>query len=371
MIEQESKSAGKLKKRKVKAWCSECFQTFENGPYTKICREHITRGRCNAVECRKQLYNRGDSQCIRKFPNSNSENRHTYCISHEEVKDWKDYCNIQVCLGVKRSAETGYELGKVSNFAEKRAEEGGIIVDLDKDIKAGEKEKKESSEGLDAGLDKELQKEKQIKELALFDNLYPNLEYNLIDDIKNLTFFEGEKFSLDDNLIKEFNNFYFTPIKSTSSDIFLENKNKVEEPEKDDKNLKIREHNEKGDRDISYEGNLISITNNKPHRENLHPNKVSNITTNNLLSESSNDKSQLIKDDENIESIFEKVHTDTKIPKSILNKLKSAFKKKGILNAKILRLYKTKNKNFNFLIDDFGKLCTQIEGVALYLENIL
>ena len=79
----------------------------------------------------------------------------------------------------------------------------------------------------------------------------------------------------------------------------------------------------------------------------------------------------IITDDECIDSIFDKVYAETKIPRSILNKLKNAFKKRGIFNGKILRLFFKKYQNLNFLVDKFKSICTQVEGVALYLESIL
>jgi hypothetical protein len=92
----------KTKKRKVKAWCGECFQSFENGPFAKVCKEHVIKGKCNLVECKKKIFNSSGAECVRKFPNTNSENRHTYCISDLDIKNWEEQFKIQNCLGVKR-----------------------------------------------------------------------------------------------------------------------------------------------------------------------------------------------------------------------------------------------------------------------------
>jgi len=93
-----------------------------------------------------------------------------------------------------------------------------------------------------------------------------------------------------------------------------------------------------------------------------------NLLTVNKISSSNN---YLIKDETGIDELLDKVQIDTHIPKTSINKLKTAFKKKGLNTVQIIRLLKNKNKNWNFLYDDFKDVCTQIQGVALYLENIL
>ena len=47
------------------------------------------------------------------------------------------------------------------------------------------------------------------------------------------------------------------------------------------------------------------------------------------------------------------------------------LKKKGILNVKILILFYKKYKNWDFLIQKFKKVTSQIEGVALCIEFLL
>ena len=265
---EEEQKNGKIKRRKVKAWCGECFQSFENGPYSKVCKDHLLKGKCNLVGCKKGILVKSHP-CVRMFPNTNSENRHTYCISQPDLECWEEGCKIQNCLGVKRGSEINFQSSRVEgNFKEK--------VELD------------------------------------FDNLIPNLDYknyecNLIHEINNLSFLEGDKFTLDDNLIKEFNNIYFTPQKMTQS-----------------------------------------------------------VQTDNIEVQTS-----LINDNDTIDTIFEIILIETKIPKKILNKIKSVFKRKGIFSARILRLFKTKTKSLNFLVDEYKNRYPQIEGVALYLDSIL
>jgi hypothetical protein len=91
-------------KRKIRAWCSLCFQFFENGPTTKNCQEHLRKGNCNLINCKK-----ASGTCIRKFANTNSENRHTYCLTKEEVSYWDPIYDIQLSL------KTMNDFSKIAN----------------------------------------------------------------------------------------------------------------------------------------------------------------------------------------------------------------------------------------------------------------
>lgn len=93
----------KKSKKKMRAWCGECYQSFEFGPFAKVCQQHVLKGKCNIYECKKKYINPTISKnCIRKFPNINSENRHMYCVNEEEVKEWDPKLKIQYCnIGIK------------------------------------------------------------------------------------------------------------------------------------------------------------------------------------------------------------------------------------------------------------------------------
>jgi hypothetical protein len=401
MLNEQDKtnSISKSKKRKVKAWCNECFQAFENGPFTKICKEHFNKGKCNIFECKKKFFNKNDyMNCIRKFPNTNSENRHTYCITEEEAKLWDNHCNIQNCLGVKRNSD--YQIQEICKFSEKKLQGNYHEVHNQSDDKINRKISENEISCIDNLLcytkdkntaimgenfhkiepsmnkqtenvshnshmifEQELSKNnfKDSNDFSLNYNIdLPTLsfEYNLIDQIKNLNFLE-EKFSLDENLINEFNNIYFnTP----------------------DKNLITINLEKKFSKCSQTQTNYISdkiLDINLPHQqksESFNKNTV-NFENNSFTKDSNayfcelNDK--IIKDNDNIDNIFDIIHINTNIPKNILNRLKCAFKRKGIFNAKILKMFKEKYSNFNFLVDQFKPKCSQIEGVALFLENIL
>ena len=90
----------KRKDIKIRAYCNKCYQFFENGPYSKICKNHLKKN-CTLIECQKYNKN-GDNLCIRKFNNINSANRHTHCLTQKDVESWDQRYEIQKCLGKKK-----------------------------------------------------------------------------------------------------------------------------------------------------------------------------------------------------------------------------------------------------------------------------
>jgi hypothetical protein len=228
------------RKRKPKAWCGDCFQFFEYGPNAKICKDHIIKGKCNLIECRKKSLS-----CVRKFPNTNSENRHTYCITKLEVDKWESRFKLQECLGKKHNDSFG-----PFNKANSNSPKSDIC--------------------------------------------------HLMNTLDNLQF---EEDPFDEDLLGQFNNVNFN----------------------DGKFVKMETKATQTDDEIIY-------------------------------------------DDIDIDKLFEMIQNVTKIPKGILKKLKSAFKRKGIFTSKILKLIIKSNKTW---VEDFKKACPQIEGISLYLENLL
>ena len=110
------------KRRKIRAWCGECFQTFENGPLSKQCLDHLNKKNCDLIECRKTSNNNSNLKCVRRFKNINSENRHTYCIDMNEVYKWDINIQIQYCiknLPKDQSNQRG-DLLKISQHKETR-----------------------------------------------------------------------------------------------------------------------------------------------------------------------------------------------------------------------------------------------------------
>ena len=89
------------------------------------------------------------------------------------------------------------------------------------------------------------------------------------------------------------------------------------------------------------------------------------------INEEKKEEDKSMKENESIDDFFEKVQKETNIPNNIKKKLVNAFKKKGILNVKILLLFYEKYNNWDFLIQKFKNVTPQIEGVALCIEYLL
>ena len=99
-IEMEKRKNKTRKNIKIKSYCGKCFQYFENGPFSKKCREHLKK-KCNIIPCQKKK--NINNECIRLFPNKNSANRHTHCISKDDIKLWDKQYEIQLCLGTNEN----------------------------------------------------------------------------------------------------------------------------------------------------------------------------------------------------------------------------------------------------------------------------
>ena len=99
-IEMEKRKNKPRKNIKIKSYCGKCFQYFENGPFSKKCREHLKK-KCNIIPCQKKK--NINNECIRLFPNKNSANRHTHCISKDDIKLWDKQYEIQLCLGINEN----------------------------------------------------------------------------------------------------------------------------------------------------------------------------------------------------------------------------------------------------------------------------
>ncbi len=99
-IEMEKRKNKPRKNIKIKSYCGKCFQYFENGPFSQKCRKHLKK-KCNIISCQKKknLIN----ECIRLFPNKNSANRHTHCITKDDIKLWDKQYEIQLCLGTNEN----------------------------------------------------------------------------------------------------------------------------------------------------------------------------------------------------------------------------------------------------------------------------
>jgi hypothetical protein len=306
-------------KRKMRSFCGLCYQFFENSPYTKVCREHFQKGNCNTYDCKK------GTNCIRKFPNHNSANRHTYCFSEEEVSTWDDGIDIQKCL-----ANSSIKSNVCINNS---------VDSLNKTPEEKEKSKLFKSSPI---------KNEQLSILNSSNNFNNNKDP--FGELNNSLKFEF----LDQSIIKpntnNHNNITINTLSEHSSHLFY-----IEKKIDPDEESLVDEFN----KFYFNESEANKIT------ESLRDNKTINS------SKLDNKDSYIIKDDTSIDEIIELVYNATKIPKTALNKLKSAFKKRGLMTAEIIRLLRVKNGNWDFLYKDFKDVCTQIQGIAVYMESIL
>ena len=51
-INNSDKNNNTSKSIKIKSYCGKCFQYFENGPFSKKCRDHLKK-KCNIISCQK------------------------------------------------------------------------------------------------------------------------------------------------------------------------------------------------------------------------------------------------------------------------------------------------------------------------------
>ena len=383
----EMQKEGKNKKRKkikIRAYCNKCYQFFENGPYTKICRNHLEK-ECNLIECQKYRQN-GDNPCIRKFPNINSANRHTHCLTKKDIEIWDPKCEIQKCLGKKKESDNKFS---------------DIINNVDNNNEKGDNKS-----------EKKLGKN-NISNNSFFNDVNNNSLLNLNLNMNNNLFLDNNNSFLDNNnsnyfsnnnnvigLIEDIEKFHFNENDNNNNNVdlgLIEDIEKIHFHESDRKNSNnetnqigdkcdengeiknILEKDDLGDnknKDINNKTNNIEINNNNINNNEINSNKTKNNDKDeDKEKDKERDKEKNISieniQNESIEDFFEKVQKETNIPNNIKKKLVKAFKKKGIFNVKILILFYKKHKNWDFLIEEFKKITSQIEGVALCIEFLL
>ncbi len=285
-IEMEKRKNKPRKNIKIKSYCGKCFQYFENGPFSKKCRDHLKK-KCNIISCQKKknLIN----ECIRLFPNKNSANRHTHCITKDDIKLWDKQYEIQLCLGRKRS----------NKFFEVPTKEN------------------------------------------IFNNNNNNEGFDYFNDDSNhfTTYNVG-------GIIERFGQL-------NVDDSFEMNK------------IFTSIH----DDNVNINNNVISNNNNPNYNNNLIREKnFKNLKGSINFSINENKK---ILNEETIENFFELVQKETFISNSIKKKLVKAFKKIGIMNVKILKLFHEKYQGWDFLSQKYKDVFPEIEGVSLCIEYLL
>ena len=301
----EMRKENKNKKRKnikIRAYCNKCYQFFENGPYSKICRNHLKKN-CNLIECQKYNKN-GDNLCIRKFTNINSANRHTHCLTRKDVDLWDTKYEIQKCLDKKKLIENSKSNNNANSNANSNANNASIINNN-----------------------------------------------NIINNSNNNSMFLNNIF-MDNNINNINNNNSF--FDNNSQNYFSNNNSNVIGLIEDIDKLHFNDNDNENDNDEIK--NILNKNGEGLANEDAAIEKIFESEKFENLS---------------IDDFFEKVQKETNIPDKIKKKLVNAFKKKGILNVKILMLFYHKYKNWDFLIQKFKKVTTQIEGVALCIEFLL
>ena len=343
-MQKETKNK-KRKKIKIRAYCNKCYQFFENGPYSKICRNHLQKN-CNLIECQKYNKN-GDNLCIRKFTNINSANRHTHCLTKKDIELWDSKCEIQKCLGKKKEPDNKY-LDLFDNNNNNNIPNNNKIIFNDNNSMNNNKIIFNDNNSM------------SNNKIIFNDNnsLHNNSSLNM--NINNLFLDNNNNNSFFDNNSQNYFNNNFSPNNSNVMGL-IEDIDKLHFSDNDNKN---DANNIKGDNE-----EIKNI-----FKKQSWDNKEESEKNEKIKKNEDDDKTPPppeCSDNLSIEDFFEKVQKETNIPNNIKKKLVNAFKKKGILNVKILILFYEKYKNWDFLIQKFKKVTPQIEGVALCIEFLL
>ncbi len=410
---------------KVKAWCGECFQFFESGPQSRICLDHLSKGFCNLVKCKKN----SELTCIRRFPNTNSENRHTYCIDIESLSTFDENIKIQNVLGKRKDDDivnlqslslkedkidelkNEHKLSNSLSFISKENNCNQSIMDRSS---YNDKYNSKTYNKYDFFEEKDTNKPKifipniidslELDNISLKTHIYNEKENNelkitqsnisetfsnmIIDNNNNKQKFTGEinefknDFISNKLLIKNDSNYHFS--KSNTSDIFkyIDNKIQVNNDDYHENNIfglcnKINklEFND-DEEEILNKINQMKVSN--------EINKISKglqTKSNSLVNQNINQSSTIlcssntfyINNNEITDNLFNNFNSlcQSNFTKQILNKIKNAFKKKGLINAETIRLYIKKKDQWDLFISNLEETCSQVSGVALLLENLL
>ena len=404
----EMQKEGKNKKRnkiKIRAYCNKCYQFFENGPYTKICRNHLEKD-CNLIKCQKFKQN-GDSPCIRKFPNINSANRHTHCLTQKDIEIWDPKCEIQKCLGKKKESDNKFS--DIINDGNENNDKNSNINKIEKKNNNNTSISKISNSFLNEinnsnsflNMNLNLNNNLFLSNNSFLDNNNSNCFNNnnnnvieLIEDIEKFHFNENDnKNTINNNfdvrLIEDIEKIHFNENDNISNNNDCEIKNifsKTNSDDKDEKqnniieeiskNEEIKDKVKDNDKNKEKDNNKNKDIDKSKEKDKNKEVKEENKGKEKDKEEKEENKTSALEniekiENESIEDFFEKVQKETNIPNNVKKKLVNAFKKKGIFNVKILLLFYEKHKNWDFLIEKFKNISSQIEGVALCIEFLL
>lgn len=377
----DMKAFPKHKHRKtliIKAYCGKCYQFFQNGPNSKICQEHLNK-QCNLISCQKHLKN---YTCIRKFPNTNSANRHTHCLKREDVVHWNDEIEIRNrLLGLKRNnADTTSNVhtcttctnGNVSTciqqVPQQQQQHNGMISISSLPQSNNNNNNANCSSSSSNGIFN------ATKSLQLFNST--NMNDTLILLPNNNSDLNNTKY-----LAVSSANAYVNGNTVNSKDTSFNQPNCFKN---DEYNLKWETQTTKlcaqmDDFDFcddSYPFNHSKLgieRKNSKISQNFFNEQLSQHIHNDdddYFSPSSKVNEFDIALHDTIDTFFNVVQKNTGVSNAIKKKLVKALRKKGILNVRILVLAFNKYNNWNFLIRKFKGVTPQIEGVTLCIEHL-
>ena len=394
---------------KIKAYCGKCYQFFQNGPNSKICQEHLNK-QCNLISCQKHHKN---YMCIRKFPNTNSANRHTHCLKREDVVHWNDEYEIRNrLLGLKRNNAdtrtcttcTNVNVSTGMRHVQQRQHNGMIspIINV-KDANHNNNIKSSlhissltQSNNVNCSNNSNGMLNNATKSIQLFNSTNSLIK---IDNNTN----NNSNTNMNDTLIllpnnnSDLNNTKYLTVNNanTNAGACVNSKdtsfNHRSSFKNDEYNLKWETTTKLCADMAQFDFFDDSFDNNNPFNNSKlvierKNSKISQHFFNEQLSQHiHNDDddyfspSSKVVDNVNefevalhdtIDTFFNVVQKSTGVSNVIKKKLIKAFRKKGILNVRILVLAFNKYNNWNFLIKKFKGVTSQIEGVTLCIEYL-
>ena len=404
---------------KIKAYCGKCYQFFQNGPNSKICQEHLNK-QCNLISCQKHHKN---YTCIRKFPNTNSANRHTHCLKREDVVHWNDEYEIRNrLLGLKRnnadtlgnggSGGSGVNNNNVHtcttcnnmcsngnvNVSMSIPQHNGMIspiidanhnnnnINIKSSLHISSLTQSNNNincnncsngNGIFNNATKSIQLFNSTNSLIKIDN---NTNTNMNDTL----------ILLPNNNNSDLNTTKYLTVANANACVHANSKDTSFNPptlKNDEYNLKwetttkLCDEMDRFDFYDDYFDTNYAFNNSKLCMERKNS-KISQHFFNEQLSQHvHNDddyfsRSSKVTDEfevalhDTIDTFFNVVQKNTGVSNGIKKKLVKAFRKKGILNVRILALAFNKYNNWNFLIKKFKEVTSQIEGVTLCIEYL-
>ena len=366
-------------KPNFKSWCGICYKLFDSSPKSQICQDHARKGDCDLLNCMKNCKN-----CLRKFANLEDGSKHNICIKKEDLSYLDENMKIQnffknqVNKNSSEDSSLFFKKFKNNNNPWESKSEIREENNSNKKFFSINEFKGNSSHNYNSNTVK--------SKLDSIFSLDPQISRDKNEkEQDNLQMITPKPFKIEGNYINiEFNKYHG----SDNTNVFALNKEQkgfcllnetivLNNNEHEDQIINKEPYNNKiQDSTLSLvkDLNKLSLNPNKliDGRSNVY-NEKNEIQKEFIGSQNnSNEQNLYLQDQTTIEEIFDEIYKQTKIAKNAINKVKSAFKKRGWNNAKIIRLLKEKHKNWDFLYDlEIKNICPQSEAICLLVENLL